>query len=123
MAKTALGAASALWMETTERVTGVRDRVPVTYDVTVVRIPAYIDLGVRGSLTLQFLNNQLSAVWFFPSEWHAYLIAMESQRGVRLTPGKPALLGQNLRLTSDPEQRCVTWTDHELDVAFRRAVS
>jgi hypothetical protein len=121
--KTTLGAASAGWIATTERATGSEGGKAVTYDVTLVRIAVFTDLGVRGSLTLQFINDQLCTAWFFPSDWETYLKALEKKRGLRLSPGEETLIGSHTRLSLDPQRHFVAWEDDEIEGQFRRAIS
>jgi len=44
----------------------------------------YEDLGVKGQLKIEFLNDRLMSTWFFPKEVDAYIDKLRFARGIKI---------------------------------------
>lgn len=87
------------------------------FNVTTVKVDAFSALGCTGQLTVEFFNDRLVGVRFFPSDMDEYRKRLLSQRGLDLLTQSEASASSNARVWSASDQAgrsYVGWEDVRL---------
>ena len=100
------------------------DRPP--FDMTVVTVPRFLLMGDRGELQVEFFNNRLTAVRFFPEEPDRVLGRL-AESGVDLRSKPESATGPHARAwcaVDNLQRRYIGWEDtrlrKEVDLWIRR---
>jgi len=86
------------------------------FNIVELSVHDFSHLGFQGELRLEFFNDRLPSVWFYPTKFDAYLVELK-RRGVAVgTIGKdvsdrnPSIFAYH----DDRNQRYVGWADVRL---------
>ena len=94
-----------------------------------VRVSSYQHFNCEGELKLEFFNNRLQSVWFYPNDIDAYLGKL-NEVGVSVSKGVPSILDdwvswQHTSVWSSVDfqnRRYVIWEDKRLTQQMHRWV-
>lgn len=113
--KTFLACGSFNWVESEDK-PSPKGRPP--YNIHVITLKNFSDLGFTGELVVTFFNNRLMATTFYPLDAVKYVAAVEENEGVQLNGNKEAKLPPHtrVRVAVDYKKRTyVDWSDIRLD--------
>jgi len=113
--KTFLARGSFQWEESEDK-PSPKGRPP--YNVHVITLKNFSNLGFTGKLVVTFFNNRLMATTFHPLDAVKYVAAVEKKEGVQLSGNKEAKLPPHtrVRVAVDYKNRTyVDWSDIRLD--------
>ena len=95
------------------------------FDIVTLAVAEYHHLGVAGELRLQFFNDRLSDVWFYPDDVDEYMAAL-GRREVAVTTDRTGQLKGTVRIWTQRDYRnrtYVGWSDQRLDDQRARWIS
>jgi hypothetical protein len=85
-------------------------------NLVLLSAPNYSHLGYGGELRLEFSNDRLSSVWFFPEKYDEYLAKLNGT-GVLVEHVETATIDRNPQIIAHHDERnkrYVTWQDTRL---------
>lgn len=87
------------------------------FEITVVRMQSFDHLGFAGEFLVEFFNNRLSGVRFYPLDIVGYRERLRSKLGINLAAGTEVRLSANARAWSATDfegREYVCWQDDRL---------
>jgi hypothetical protein len=68
------------------------------YHFVVIAVGDFVDLDERGEMRLQFFNDRLVGVWFYPGDPQKYKAKLEKGRNIVISPSAGTIVGAHTEI-------------------------